>query len=256
MFPTSKFYISLFAATFTACVFEISLQARNADQIFFNGQILTVDSDFSVVEAIAVKDGRISAVGSSADLRSRIGPNTERVDLRGRTVIPGLIDNHLHYMRGASRWRFEARIDGITSREDALKVIAAKAKAAGPGNWVFVLGGWSEQQFADRPGGFTEEELDAAAPENPVFIQKSYSRAYMNSLAAEGLSGAGAGGSWRSTGGRAKTVFGRKGDYQSGDAVSSGTFGCRARRRCRIFQFSAKSPWIDDRVRRGSRIRW
>ncbi len=188
MFPASKLKFSLSVVVFITCIFDPSVRAQDADQVFFNGKILTVDPDFSVVEAVAVKDGRISAVGSVAELHSQVGPDTKRIDLKGRTVIPGLIDNHLHYMRGASRWRFEARIDGITSREEALKVIAAKAKAAGPGKWVFVLGGWSEQQFADRPGGFTEEELDAAAPENPVFIQKSYSRAYMNSLAAKELS--------------------------------------------------------------------
>ncbi|MBN13165.1 MAG: hypothetical protein CMI17_09265 [Opitutaceae bacterium] len=188
MSATSKINLRSSIAVLIACAFEPTLQAQQADQIFYNGKILIVDSNFSVAEAIAVKSGRISAVGSVAELSSRVGPSTECFDLKGRTVIPGLIDNHMHYMRGASRWRFEARIDGVTSRAEALKLIASKAKAAGPGNWVFVLGGWSEQQFADRPGGFTEKELDAAAPDNPVFIQKSYSRAYMNGLAAERLS--------------------------------------------------------------------
>jgi predicted amidohydrolase YtcJ len=90
-------------------------------------------------------------------------------------------------MRGASRWRFEARIDGVTSRKKALNIISQRANEIEPGQWVFVLGGWNEQQFADTPGGFTTEELDAAAPANPVFIQKSYSKAYMNSLAEQEL---------------------------------------------------------------------
>ena len=191
MFAASKINLWLSITLLIVCTLGLSLKAQHADQVFYNGKILIVDSAFSVVEAVAVKSGRISALGSVTELSSWVGPNTERFDLKGHTVIPGLIDNHMHYMRGASRWRFEARIDGITSRAAALKLIAAKAEAAEPGNWVFVLGGWNEQQFANRPGGFTEEELNAAAPKNPVFIQKSYSRAYMNSLAAERLSGSG-----------------------------------------------------------------
>ena len=167
------------------------MNAQQPDHVFLNGKILTVDADFSVVEAIAVVDGRISAVGTSANIRQLAGSGTTQIDLKGRTVIPGLIDNHMHYMRGASRWQFEARIDGVTSRKKALEIISNKAKQAGPGEWVFVLGGWSEQQFADAPGGFTTEELDAAAPDNPVFVQKSYSRTYMNSLAEKELSQSG-----------------------------------------------------------------
>ncbi|MGB0582578.1 MAG: amidohydrolase [Limisphaerales bacterium] len=161
------------------------------DSIYFNGKILTADGAFSIAEAVAVESGRISAVGSSADILKQAGTATRKLDLKGRTVIPGLIDNHLHYMRGMSRWRFEARIDGVTSRQAALQIIANKAKEIGPGKWVFVLGGWSEQQFADSPRGFTQEELDRAAPDNPVFIQKSYTRAFMNSLASSKLGGSG-----------------------------------------------------------------
>lgn len=172
--------------------------AQEPDHVYFNGKILTVDAKFSVAEAVAVSGGRISAVGTTADVRKLAGSETTQVDLEGRAVIPGLIDNHMHYMRGASRWRFEARIDGVTSRKKALEIIGNKAKQAGSGEWVFVLGGWNEQQFADAPGGFTTEELDAAAPDNPVFIQKSYSRTYMNSLATQKLSQSGSTGSGNS----------------------------------------------------------
>lgn len=179
--------------------FAAVANAQQPDHVYFNGNILTVDAGFSVAEAVAVYEGRISAVGTNADVRKLAGIETTQIDLEGRTVIPGLIDNHMHYMRGASRWRFEARIDGVTSRKKALEIIGNKAKHAGPGKWVFVLGGWSEQQFADAPGGFTTEELDAAAPDNPVFIQKSYSRTYMNSLAEKELSqSGGTGGGTRS----------------------------------------------------------
>jgi predicted amidohydrolase YtcJ len=189
-----------------ACVslYAVVANAQHPDHVYFNAKILTVDADFSIAEAVAISDGRISAVGTNADIRKLAGSDTTQVDLEGRTVIPGLIDNHMHYMRGASRWRFEARIDGVTSRIRALEIIGDKVKKAGPGEWVFVLGGWSEQQFADAPGGFTTEELDAAAPDNPVFIQKSYSRTYMNSQAEKELyqsGGTGGGNTRGNTGG-------------------------------------------------------
>ena len=103
MLATPKINLRLSITVLIACAFEPILQAQQADQIFYNGKILIVDSNFSVAEAVAVKSGRISAVGSVAELSSRVGPSTERFDLKGRTVIPGLIDNHMHYMRGASR---------------------------------------------------------------------------------------------------------------------------------------------------------
>jgi len=182
-------------------LFVTMAMGQQPDTIFYNGKILTADAEFSIVEAVSMSEGRFTVVGKSSDLLNQAGPNTEKVDLKGKTVIPGLIDNHMHYMRGASRWRFEARIDGVTSRAEALNIIGDKAKEAGPGKWVFVLGGWSEQQFADKAGGFTKEELDGVAPQNPVFLQKSYSRAYMNTLAEQAI-GSSSSGSGRMTGGR------------------------------------------------------
>ena len=110
-------------------------------------KLLTVDPQFSVAEAVAISKGRIVAVGSDTEILKLATSQTNQFDLEGHTVIPGLIDNHMHYMRGASRWRFEARIDGITSRKKALNIISQKAKEIKPGQWVFVLGGWNEQQF-------------------------------------------------------------------------------------------------------------
>ena len=181
--------IHLLKASALLCIsiYSITAAANPPDTIFYNGKILTVDPQFSVAEAIAISDGRIVAVGSNAEILELTDGQTKQCDLEGHTVVPGLIDNHMHYMRGASRWRFEARIDGVTSRKKALNIISQRAKEIEPGQWVFVLGGWNEQQFSDAPGGFTTEELDAAAPNNPVFIQKSYSKAYMNSLAEHEL---------------------------------------------------------------------
>ncbi|HBU36703.1 MAG TPA: hypothetical protein DEB70_02745 [Planctomycetaceae bacterium] len=83
--------------------------------LFFNRKILTVDPQFSVAEAIVIFDERIIAVGGNAEILNLSESQSNQCDLECHTVIPGLIDNHMHYMRGASRWRFEARIDGVTS---------------------------------------------------------------------------------------------------------------------------------------------
>jgi len=161
--------------------------AQAPDRILYNGKILTVDQDFSVASAIAISGERIAAVGGSDDIRKLAGPDTVQTDLEGRTVIPGIIDSHLHYLRGTNFAAYELRIHGVTSREEVLARISARARELGPGKWIFILGGWNEQQFKDRPGGFSGEELDRAAPDNPVYIQRSYLSFYMNSLAAAAI---------------------------------------------------------------------
>lgn len=158
-----------------------------ADTIFINGKILTADRDFSVAEALAVEGERIVAVGDTTSVSDYAGDATDVIDLQGKTVIPGLIDNHMHFIRAGQRWHVQARIDGVNSRVEALAIIAEKAASMDPGEWLMVQGGWSEGQFADQPGGFTLEELDAAAPDNPLFVQVIYLRVYANSLALEAV---------------------------------------------------------------------
>ena len=157
------------------------------DTLLLNGKVLTVDEHFSIAEAVAVTGNRISAVGSSDDLAALAGENTRVIDLDGRTVIPGLIDSHIHYLRGTNFAAYETRIHGVTSRDEVLARISARARELEPGQWIFILGGWNEQQFADQPGGFSQEELDKAAPDNPVFMQRIYTAFFMNSLAIEAI---------------------------------------------------------------------
>ena len=157
------------------------------DQVLYNGKVLTVDEDFSSVEAIAIGGERILAVGSTDEILAMADEGTQQLDLEGRTVIPGFIDNHFHYLRGTNFAAYEMRIHGITSRRQVLDDISARAAELGPGKWIFIIGAWHEQQFVDRPGPFTRDELDAAAPENPVFIQRTYSAFYLNQLAADAL---------------------------------------------------------------------
>ena len=206
-----------------------ALLAQTADTIYHNARFVTVDAGFRIVSGLAVKDGRILAVADTAELKPLAGPQTQLIDLGGRTVIPGLIDNHFHFLRDALRWQWQTRIDGITRRADALAKIAAKAAASPPGEWVFVLGGWTEDQFADQPGPFTREELDRAAPENPVLVQKSYTAAYLNSRAESALNGgtrSGPGG-MRKGGGTGRSEGGSPRGQGGGGMRQSGGGGAR-----------------------------
>jgi len=161
--------------------------AQAPDRILYNGKVLTVDQDFSIASAIAISGEQIAAVGDSDEIRKLAGPDTLQLDLAGRTVIPGIIDSHIHYLRGTNFAAYELRIHGVTSRDEVLARISARARELGPGKWIFILGGWNEQQFKDQPGGFSGEELDRAAPDNPVYVQRSYLSFYMNSLAAAAI---------------------------------------------------------------------
>lgn len=163
------------------------VQINAADTIFVNAKVVTVDEDFSIAEAIAIKDDRIMAVGSTANVSQLANSSTEVIDLEGKTVIPGLIDNHIHFIRAGQRWNLQARIDGINSRQEALDTIAEKAASMEPGEWLMVQGGWWPNQFADQPGDFTLEELDAVAPNNPLFLQLVYFTVYANTLALEAV---------------------------------------------------------------------
>jgi predicted amidohydrolase YtcJ len=158
-----------------------------ADTLLVNGKIVTVDDRFTIAEALAIRNERIVAVGSTSEMEKFRGPSTRLIDVGRRTVIPGLIDNHAHFMRAAEYWHREVRLDGITSHREALALIKEKAAQSKPGEWVVVLGGWAEEQFTDEPRGFTKTELDAIAPNNPVALQLFYFRVYANSTALEAM---------------------------------------------------------------------
>jgi len=162
-------------------------QPPAADLVLTNGKIITVDNRFTIAQAIAIRGERFVAVGSNADINKLAGPSTRRIDLGGKAVIPGLIDAHAHLMRGAETWTTEARFDDVDSRKQALEIVRAKAAQLGPGKFVYNLGGWAYDQFADNPTPFTKAELDAAAPNNPVYLQFSRCCAFMNSKALDVL---------------------------------------------------------------------
>ncbi len=154
-----------------------------ADTIVTNGKILTVDAKFDTVQALAIADGRILATGTGAAMKRYRGPKTQVIDVHGATVIPGLIDNHFHFTRAVDTWHQQARFEGVSTRREALRILADKAAHLKPGDWIMVQGGWTPRQFADAPGGFTLAELDGVAPANPLFVQEGYATVYANSLA-------------------------------------------------------------------------
>jgi len=152
-----------------------------ADLILSNGKIVTVDDRFTIAQAVAIKGNRIVAVGANQEMDRLAAPNARRINLRGRTVIPGLIDNHNHLLRAGATWPLELRFDGVGTRKKAIEMIRARAKQVGPGQWVFNIGGWATAQFTDDPKPFTREELDQIASDNPVALQESYYQVFLNS---------------------------------------------------------------------------
>ncbi|HET6156970.1 MAG TPA: amidohydrolase [Dongiaceae bacterium] len=152
------------------------------DLILFNGTIITLDKSNPRASAIAVKDGLFQAVGADADILKLAGADTQRFDLKRRTVIPGLQDNHIHVIRGGLNYNMELRWDGCSSLADAMDMLKAQVRVTPPPQWVRVVGGFTEHQFAEKRLP-TLEEINRAAPETPVFILHLYDRALLNGAA-------------------------------------------------------------------------
>src|ERR1700722_11847907 len=152
-----------------------------ADVILHNGKIAT-NGEPSFVEAVAIKDGNIVAAGANDEVLRQRGPATTAIDAGGRTVIPGLNAPHLHLIRGGLNYNLELRWDGVPSLADAVRMLREQAQRTPRGQWVRVVGGWTEFQFAEsrKP---TLDELNRAAPDTPVFVLHLYDRALLNRAA-------------------------------------------------------------------------
>ena len=149
--------------------------------ILHNGKITTLDSVRPQVSACVIADGRIVATGGE-ELLGTANNKTQRVDLKGRRVIPGLNDSHMHVIRGGLSYNVELRWDGVPSLADGLRMLKEQARRTPPGQWVRVIGGWSEFQFAERRMP-TIEEINAVSPDTPVFILHLYCRGILNKAA-------------------------------------------------------------------------
>jgi len=167
--------------------FAAPVWAQTAETILINGKILTVDAQFSIQEALAVREGKILAIGKTADVRKLADSRTRVIDLQGRTVIPGLIDSHLHGIRAALSFSTEVNWIGASSLDDALGRIRQAARTMKPGAWLIVAGGWNVQQFKEKRVP-TQAELIAAAPNNPAYVQLGYGWAMITPAGYKALS--------------------------------------------------------------------
>src|SRR5215510_7014336 len=155
---------------------------RQADVIVMNGRLATQDERRPFASAAAIKDGRFVAVGSDQEVMPYRGPLSKVIDLKGRTVIPGLNDSHIHPIRGGLNYNMELRWDGVPSLADALRMLKEQARRTPAPQWVRVVGGWSEFQFKERRLP-TLDEINQAAPDTPVFILHLYAQAILNKAA-------------------------------------------------------------------------
>ncbi len=154
------------------------------DTILINGKLVVYDGP--PAQALAVRDGKIATIGNTLEIRALAGAATQVIDLGGRTVIPGLIDSHIHAIRAGLTYSSEVHWTGVRTLTEALDRIRAAAKAVPKGSWLVVAGGWTERQFREdrRP---TQGELSAAAPDHHVYIQQLYSRVLLDPGGAKAL---------------------------------------------------------------------
>lgn len=156
------------------------------DLILRNARIATMDPARPAAQALAISGDEIAALGTDAEVMARTTPTTRVIDAGGARVIPGLIDSHTHIIRQGSNFAMELRWDEVPSLADGLRLLQAQAQRTPPGAWVRVVGGWSVDQFGERRLP-TLEEINAAAPDVPVYVLHLYDRAWMNQAALRAL---------------------------------------------------------------------
>lgn len=170
------------AATTALLTASESLAMSSKDLIIVNAKVTTLDRANPVAEAVAIRNGKFLSVGSEQSVRGAAGPDADVIDAKGRRLIPGLIDSHIHVIRGGLNYNMELRWDGVPSLADAMAMLKKQAQNTPPPQWVRVVGGFTEHQFAEKRLP-TLDEINAAAPDTPVFILHLYDRALLNAAA-------------------------------------------------------------------------
>jgi len=161
-------------------------QEGTADLILFNGKITTLDRQNPQAQAIAIRGDRFVAAGTEQDVVRLAAANTARIDLKGRRVIPGLIDSHMHIIRGGLNYNMELRWDGVRSLSDAMRMLKEQVARTPAPQWVRVVGGFTAHQFAEKRLP-TLDEINAVAPDTPVFLLHLYDRALLNRAAVRAV---------------------------------------------------------------------
>ena len=151
------------------------------DLLIVNAKVTTLDRQNPSADAVAVRDGRFLAVGTEAEVRAS-SPDADVIDAKGRRLIPGLIDSHTHVIRGGLNYNMELRWDGVPSLFDAMAMLKRQVDRTPAPQWVRVVGGFTEHQFAEKRLP-TLQEINAVAPDTPVFILHLYDRALLNAAA-------------------------------------------------------------------------
>jgi predicted amidohydrolase YtcJ len=182
MSVTRRQFIASAAALGAAASSEILAMTPTPDLILVNGKFATLDRANPQADAVAIQEGRFVGVGTRQDIMKLAGSKTQVVDLQGRRAIPGLIDSHMHIIRGGLNYNMELRWDGVRSLADAMRMLKEQVARTPAPQWVRVVGGFTEHQFVEKRLP-TIEELNAVAPDTPVFILHLYDRAIMNGAA-------------------------------------------------------------------------
>src|SRR5256886_13505778 len=150
--------------------------------LLHHGVVTTLDRSNPTATAVAIRDGKFVRVGGDADVLTLAGTATRVRDLKGRRVLPGLIDNHLHIIRGGLSFNMELRWDGVRALTGAMEMLKRRVAVTPPPQWVRVVGGFTEHQFAEKRLP-TLEQINALARETPVFLLHLYDRALLNAAA-------------------------------------------------------------------------
>jgi predicted amidohydrolase YtcJ len=182
-----KNFINFYAILFLILGSDVVAQKREVTSlIVYNAKIHTLDSQNTIAEAIAISNGKIVKIGSSEEVLKLKLKNVKKVDAKGKTLIPGIFDSHLHVIRGGRFYNSELRWDGVRSLKRALQMLKEQAERTPEGQWVRVVGGWNAYQFEEKRLP-TLEEINKATGNVPAFVLHLYGHAYLNKAGLQKL---------------------------------------------------------------------
>jgi predicted amidohydrolase YtcJ len=160
--------------------------APAADLALLNGKVVTMDRQFSIKQAVAIQQGKVAAAGTNSEIQASVGPSTRVIDLHGRTVVPGLIDSHIHAIRQGLTYDTELHWETVTSLTQGFKMIRDRAARTPPGTWIVVAGGWHESQLTEKRKPKLEE-IEAISTDHPIWMQYLNDEALLNKAALKTL---------------------------------------------------------------------